>query len=29
MNGFQKPKRLACEMETLTDTFGYFYAQPF
>lgn len=29
MNGFQKPKRLACDLETLTDTFGHFYAQPF
>jgi len=29
MKGFQKPKRLACDLETLTDTFGHFYAQPF
>lgn len=29
MKGFQKPKRLACEMETLTTTFGHFHAQPF
>jgi len=29
MKGFQKPKRLACELETLTDRFGHFYAQPF
>ncbi len=27
--GFQKPKRLVCETETLTDKFGRFYAQPF
>jgi DNA-directed RNA polymerase subunit alpha len=27
--GFQKPKRLACEFETLTDRYGKFYAQPF
>ncbi len=27
--GFQKPKRLEAERETLTDTFGRFYAQPF
>ncbi len=27
--GFQKPKRLEVERETLTDTFGRFYAQPF
>ena len=27
--GFQKPKRLACEIETLTDRYGKFYAQPF
>jgi len=26
---FQKPKRLMCEFETLTDTYGRFYAQPF
>ncbi|HUV13313.1 MAG TPA: DNA-directed RNA polymerase subunit alpha [Acidobacteriota bacterium] len=29
MKGFQKPKRLACDMETLTDSFGHFHAQPF
>ena len=29
MKGFQKPKRLACETETLTDTHGQFYAYPF
>ena len=27
--GFQKPKRLELERETLTDRFGRFYAQPF
>jgi DNA-directed RNA polymerase subunit alpha len=27
--GFQKPKRLEVERETLTDTFGRFHAQPF
>jgi len=27
--GFQKPKRLAAETETLTDRFGRFQAQPF
>lgn len=27
--GFQKPKRLACDLETLTDRYGRFYAQPF
>jgi DNA-directed RNA polymerase subunit alpha len=27
--GFQKPKRLAVDAETLTDTFGKFSAQPF
>src|SRR4030095_7930980 len=27
--GFQKPKRLEVERETLTDTFGRFYAQRF
>ena len=29
MIGFQKPKRLACENETLTGRYGKFYAQPF
>ncbi|MCP3982628.1 MAG: DNA-directed RNA polymerase subunit alpha [bacterium] len=27
--GFQRPKRLEVESETLTDTFGRFHAQPF
>ena len=27
--GFQRPKRLECERETLTDRFGRLYAQPF
>jgi DNA-directed RNA polymerase subunit alpha len=27
--GFQKPKRLICELETLSPTYGHFYAQPF
>ena len=27
--GFQKPKRLACNLETLTPTYGEFSAQPF
>src|SRR6478735_6176189 len=27
--GFQKPKRLAAELESLTDKFGKFSAQPF
>lgn len=27
--GYQKPKRLICSMETLTDRFGHFHAQPF
>src|SRR5437879_2091975 len=27
--GFQKPKRLAADTETLTNTYGRFYAQPF
>lgn len=27
--GFQRPKRLACDLETLTDRYGRFYAQPF
>jgi DNA-directed RNA polymerase subunit alpha len=27
--GFQKPKRLDVDRETLTDTYGRFYAQPF
>ena len=27
--GFQRPKQLECERETLTDRFGRFYAQPF
>jgi DNA-directed RNA polymerase subunit alpha len=29
MKGFQRPKRLACDPETLTDEFGHFHAQPF
>ena len=27
--GFQKPKRLATDTETLTDKYGMFWAQPF
>ena len=27
--GFQRPKRLECDVDTLTDRFGRFYAQPF
>ena len=27
--GFQRPKRLEFERETLTDRFGRFHAQPF
>jgi DNA-directed RNA polymerase subunit alpha len=27
--GFQKPKRLACNLDTLTDKYGQFSAQPF
>jgi DNA-directed RNA polymerase subunit alpha len=27
--GFQKPKRLAAELESLTDKFGKLSAQPF
>jgi len=27
--GFQKPKRLATDSETLTDKYGHFWAQPF
>ncbi|MEW6731575.1 MAG: DNA-directed RNA polymerase subunit alpha [Acidobacteriota bacterium] len=27
--GFQKPKRLVCDLESLTDKYGRFYAQPF
>jgi DNA-directed RNA polymerase subunit alpha len=26
---FQKPKRLICDLETLSPTYGHFYAQPF
>ena len=26
--GFQKPKRLECELETLTSTYGIFFAEP-
>ena len=29
MKGFQRPKRLASDPETLSPTFGHFYAQPF
>jgi DNA-directed RNA polymerase subunit alpha len=29
MIGFQRPKRLACETETLTNRYARFYAQPF
>ncbi|HLG17916.1 MAG TPA: DNA-directed RNA polymerase subunit alpha [Blastocatellia bacterium] len=29
MIGFQRPKRLACETETLTGRYAKFYAQPF
>ncbi len=29
MKGLQKPKRLACDNETLTSSYGFFYAQPF
>jgi DNA-directed RNA polymerase subunit alpha len=28
-SGFQRPKRLVCDTETLTDKYGRFYAQPF
>ncbi len=27
--GFQRPKRLLCDLETLSPTYGHFYAQPF
>ncbi|MFQ6070252.1 MAG: DNA-directed RNA polymerase subunit alpha [Candidatus Aminicenantales bacterium] len=27
--GFQRPKFLECDFETLSDTYGHFYAQPF
>jgi len=27
--GFQKPKRLACNLDSLTDKYGQYYAQPF
>ncbi len=27
--GFQKPKRLICDLETLSQTYGHFHAQPF
>ena len=29
MKGFQRPKRLFYDAQTLTQTFGHFYAQPF
>jgi DNA-directed RNA polymerase subunit alpha len=28
-SGFQRPKRLVCDMDTLTDKYGRFQAQPF
>ncbi|MGH9445952.1 MAG: DNA-directed RNA polymerase subunit alpha, partial [Terriglobia bacterium] len=28
-NGFQRPRRLVCDTETLTDKYGRFQAQPF
>jgi DNA-directed RNA polymerase subunit alpha len=28
-SGFQRPKRLVCDMDTLTDQYGRFQAQPF
>ena len=27
--GYQKPRRLVCNMDTLTNRYGYFHAQPF
>src|SRR2546421_12927716 len=27
--GFQKPKRLASALDSMTDKYGYFHAQPF
>ncbi len=27
--GFQKPKRLSCDTETMTERYGHFHAQPF
>ena len=27
--GFQRPKRLECDLESLTPTYGKFHAQPF
>jgi DNA-directed RNA polymerase subunit alpha len=27
--GFQKPKRLSCDAETMTERYGHFHAQPF
>jgi len=29
IRAFQKPKRLICDLETLSPTYGHFYAQPF
>ncbi len=29
IRAFQKPKRLICDLETLSATYGHFYAQPF
>jgi DNA-directed RNA polymerase subunit alpha len=29
IKAFQKPKRLICDLETLSPTYGHFYAQPF
>ncbi len=29
IKGFQKPKRLICDLETLSPNYGHFYAQPF
>lgn len=29
IRAFQKPKRLICDLETLSQTYGHFFAQPF
>ncbi len=29
MSSFQRPKRLACDLETRSPSFGHFFAQPF
>ena len=29
IRAFQKPKRLICDLETLSPTYGHFFAQPF